>query len=331
MDKNIANYYRGKRVLVTGGAGFIGSNLAIELVATGARVTVLDGFIKDYGANMFNLAPARGSFKLIRADLRRPNTLKKVVPHTHLIFNLAGTLSHVDSMTDPYTDLAINCVAQLHLLETCRKLNPSVTILYAGTRNQYGRAQQLPVDETHPQIPVDINGINSIAGEQYHLMYHRVYGIKTSSLRLANTYGPRHQMRHSRQGVLNYFLRQLIDGTEVTLYGGGKQIRDTNYVDDVVKAFLMAGASSKVWGQAYNLGSEAISLEQFVKTAIKVLGRGSYRKAAFPADRKPIEIGDYVADYRKIKKTLGWQPQVSLEEGIKRTIEYYQKYKKYYW
>lgn len=324
-------FYRNKRVLVTGGAGFIGSNLAIQLVSLGARVTVLDGFIKDYGANLFNLASVRSKITLIRADMRKPNVLKNVVPHTDLIFNLAGTLSHVDSMTDPYTDLEINCVAQLHLLESCRKLNPKVKIIFAGTRNQYGRAQTLPVNENHPQIPIDINGINAIAGEQYHLMYHRVHGLRTSSLRLTNTYGPRHQMRHPRQGVLNYFLRQLIDRKPVVLYGEGTQIRDTNYVDDVVNAMLLAGASEKVWGQAYNLGGEHISLKNFVKTAIKILGHGSYSTKPFPKERATIEIGDYIADYRKIKKTLGWQPRVGLEEGITKTIEYYKTNKKHYW
>ncbi|MBI3260945.1 GDP-mannose 4,6-dehydratase [Candidatus Berkelbacteria bacterium] len=324
-------FYSGKRVLVTGGAGFIGSNLVIELVALGAKVTVLDGFIKDYGANLFNLAPVRGSFKLVRGDMRNRNILKQVVSNCDLIFNLAGTLSHVDSMTDPYTDLEINCVAQLHLLESCRKFNPKAKIIFAGTRNQYGRAQTLPVNENHPQIPIDINGINAIAGEQYHLMYHRVHGLRTSSLRLTNTYGPRHQMRHPRQGILNYFLRQLIDGKQVVLYGTGKQIRDTNYVDDVVNALLRAGTSEKVWGQAYNLGGEPVSLEQFVKTAIKILGRGSYTTKPFPKQRASIEIGDYIADYRKIKKTLGWQPRVSLEDGITKTIKYYKTNKEKYW
>lgn len=324
-------FYRNKRVLVTGGAGFIGSNLAIELVAAGAKVTVFDGFIKDYGANLFNLAPVRSKIKLVRADMRNAGKLNAVVAKRDLIFNLAGTLSHVDSMTDPYTDLEINCVAQLHLLESCRKLNPKAKIIFAGTRNQYGRAQQLPVSEDHPQIPIDINGINAIAGEQYHLMYHRVHGLRTASLRLTNTYGPRHQMRHPRQGVLNYFLRQLIDRKPVVLYGEGRQIRDTNYVDDVVDAMLLTGASEKVWGQAYNLGGEPVSLEHFVETAIKILGRGNYTTKPFPKERANIEIGDYIADYRKIKKTLGWQPRVSLEQGIMKTIEYYKTNKKHYW
>ncbi|MBI3495103.1 GDP-mannose 4,6-dehydratase [Candidatus Berkelbacteria bacterium] len=331
MDTKLSQFYRGKHVLVTGGAGFIGSNLAIELVQLGARVTALDGFIKDYGANLFNLEPVHNKVTLVRMDLRDEKKLPRVVRNQDIIFNLAGTLSHVDSMADPHTDLAMNCVAQLNLLEACRKHNPAVKILFAGTRNQYGRAQKLPVTEDHPQIPIDINGINSIAGEQYHLMYHRVYGIKTTSLRLTNTYGPRHQMKHPRQGVLNWFLRQLIEGKQVTLYGTGKQIRDTNYVDDVVGAFLLAGASAKVWGQAYNLGGDHISLKDFVKTAMQVLGRGSYRTAPFPKDRAPIEIGDYIADWRKIHKTLGWKPRVLLEEGIARTFKYYQQNKKHYW
>ena len=233
-------------------------------------------------------------------------------------------------MRDPFTDLEINCRAQLCLLEACRKFNNKVKIVFAGTRNQYGKALYLPVDEKHLQDPIDINGINSIAAEKYHLLYYRVYGIKTVSLRMSNTYGPRHQMKHSKQGVLNWFIRQLIDGEIINLYGDGSQIRDINFVDDVVDAFLLSASSQKSNGQIYNLGGISLSLKDFVQKAIKILGRGQMKTIKFPKEREEIEIGNYIANAKKIKEELGWQAKISIEEGIKKTVEYYQKYKRAY-
>jgi UDP-glucose 4-epimerase len=206
-----------------------------------------------------------------------------------------------------------------------------VKIVFAGTRNQYGKALYLPVDEKHIQEPTDINGINSIAAEKYHLLYNRIYGIKTVSIRMTNTFGPRHQMKHSKQGVLNWFIRLLMDGKTIKLFGDGSQIRDVNYVDDVVDACLICVKSSKATGEAYNLGGQAITLKEFVEKVIEILGKGRYEIVKFPKDRKSIEIGNYVADIKKIKEQLGWQPKISVEEGIKRTVEYYRKNKKYYW
>jgi len=257
--------------------------------------------------------------------------MDKLVSGHKIIFNLAGTLSHVDSMSDPMTDLEINCRAQLSLLESVRKYNPQARIIYAGTRNQYGKAQYLPVDENHPQEPTDINGINSIAAEKYHLMYFKVYGIKTISLRMTNTYGPRHQMRHPRQGVLNYFIRQIMDGQTVKLFGNGKQIRDINYIDDVCEALYLAGKSGNGWGEAYNLGGMPIALKDFVNQAIKIYGRGKIQEVSFPADRQKIEIGDYIASWKKIRRAFRWQPKVSLDEGIRQSFDYYSLYKKHYW
>ncbi|MBI4066765.1 GDP-mannose 4,6-dehydratase [Candidatus Gottesmanbacteria bacterium] len=327
----MANFYKNRKVLITGGLGFIGSNLAIELVKVGAKVTIIDALIPTYGGNLFNIGTVERRVMWVRGDIREKGIVDKVIKDQEILFNLAGTLSHIDSMTDPMTDLEINCRAQLSLLESVRKYNPSIKIVFAGTRNQYGKAKYLPVDEDHPQEPTDINGINNIAAEKYHLMYTSVYGIPTISLRMTNTYGPRHQMRHPRQGVLNWFVRQVLNGEEIILYGGGKQKRDINYVDDVVSALLIIAESVKGWGQAYNLGGQAVSLENFVRLVIKIAGKGSYKKVAFPTDRKAIEIGDYIADYSKMTKTFGWKPRVSLEEGIKKTIDYYEKYKKYYW
>ncbi len=325
------NFYKNKKVLITGGLGFIGSNLAIKLVDLGAKVEMVDALIADFGGNLFNIEPIKDKVRWIKGDIRDKKITDKMIKDKEIIFNLAGTLSHIDSMLDPLTDLEINCRAQLSLLESVRKLNPKVKIVFAGTRNQYGKAKYLPVDENHPQEPTDINGINNIAAEKYHLMYTSVYSVKTVSLRMTNTYGPRHQMKHPRQGVLNWFIRQIIDGEEVRLFGNGRQIRDVNYIDDVVEALLLVGQSIRGWGEAYNLGGTPVSLLDFVKKTIEVIGKGKYSLQPMPKDRERIEIGDYVADWDKIKKTYGWRPKVTLEEGIRRTVEYYRKYKKYYW
>jgi len=327
----LKNFYKNKRILITGGLGFLGSSLAHELVKLDAKVTVIDSLIDGYGGNVYNIEEIKDKISINISDVRDRYSMDYLVKDKEIMFNLAGTLSHVDSMTDPFSDLEINCKSQLSILESCRNNNPEIKIVWAGTRNQYGRAVYLPVDEKHPQIPTDVNGINNIAGEQYHLLYNKVYGLKTCSLRLTNCYGPRHQMKHSRQGVLNWFIRQIMDGEEIKLFGSGSQIRDINFVDDVSQAFLMVGASDNVWGQAYNLGGEAVSLEEFVKTVIKVYGKGKYSTAKFTEDRKKIEIGDYVANWGKIKHDISWKPSTSLEKGIEKTIQYYEKNKKQYW
>jgi len=318
-------------ILITGGLGFIGSTLAIAEVKRGSKVTVVDALLPDYGGNRFNIKQIAKEIDIKIGDVRNTKLMEKLVKGQDIIYSLAGTLSHVDSMTDPFTDLEINCVSQLTLLEACRKYNPETKIFFAGTRNQYGRAKYLPVDENHPMEPVDVNGINNIAAEWYYRLYHNIHGLKTCSLRLTNTYGPRHQMRHPRQGVLNWFIRQLIDGKTVELFGDGSQIRDINFVSDVVSAFISAADSSKSDGEVFNLGGDAVSLESFVKSAIKVFGKGDFRTIPFPAERKSIEVGDYIADRSKIKAKLGWEPKVSLESGLKKTFDYYLKYKKYYW
>lgn len=331
--ESYSDKYRGKKILITGGLGFIGSNLAIRLVKLKAKVLIIDSLIPKYGGNWFNIEPIKNKVRVNISDIRDRYSLDYLVRQQEIIFNLAGTLSHVDSMTDPFADLEINCVSQLSILEACRKNNPEVKIIFAGTRNQYGKAKYLPVNEKHPLEPTDINGINNLAGEWYHLLYNNVYGIRTCSLRMTNTFGPRHQMKHPRQGVLNWFIRQIIDREEIKLWGSGKQIRDTNYIDDVVEALLLVGTSNskKVWGQAFNLGGTPISLEGFVQKLIKIAGKGRYRTIPYPPDKKPIEIGDYIADWNKIKNAVGWQPKVSLDQGIKKTLRYYQRYQSYYW
>src|SRR3989338_803143 len=325
------NFFVDKEILITGGLGFIGSNLAIKLVELGAKVIILDALIPKFGGNKFNIFPVRNKIIVKIGDMRNPATIKRVVIDKDIIFNLAGTLSHIDSMTDPFTDLEINCRAQLCLLETCRKFNPKVKIIFAGTRNQYGKALYLPVDEKHIQEPTDINGINAIAAEKYHLLYDRIHNIKTVSLLMSNTYGPRHQMKHPKQGVLNWFIRKLLDKQTVELYGDGSQIRDVNYIDDVVDALILCAQSRKNAGEVYNLGGGPQTLKDFVDKAIRILGYGRFKIVPFPKDRKPIEVGNYVADIKKINDELGWYPKVSADDGIRQTIEYYKKFKKHYW
>ncbi|MCG3121269.1 MAG: UDP-glucose 4-epimerase [bacterium] len=324
--------YRGKKVVVTGGLGFIGSTLAIRLAEMGACVTVIDSLIDDYGGNLFNLHGYEDRIRINIADVRTAPTMNYLVRGQHYIFNLAGQVSHLDSMEDPYTDLEINCRSQLSILEACRRFNPEVKIVFAATRQQYGKPQYLPVDERHLMLPTDVNGINKIAGEMYHLLYNNVYGIRACSLRLTNTYGPRMLMKHNRQGFVGVFIRQAMNGEEIKIFGDGKQRRDFNYVDDVVEAFLLVGADDRANGEAFNLGSsEVFNHLDFVKTLIAVAGAGSYTIVPFPENKKKIDIGDYYGNYEKIRSLVGWQPATPLKAGLSKTVAYFQQHQKHYW
>lgn len=329
--EKVFDFYKNKKVLITGGAGFIGSNLAIKLCKLGAKVLIVDSLIEDYGGNIFNLDPIKNKIQLNIADVRTYPTMLYLVKGQDIIFNLAGQVSHTDSMADPWTDLEINCKSQLTILEACKHNNKDVKIVYAGTRQQYGKPNYLPVDEDHIVHPTDVNGINKMAGEWYHILYNNVYGIRAASLRLVNTYGPRQLLKHNRQGFIGWFIKQILENEQIKLYGGGEQIRDFNFVDDVVSAFLIAGASEQVNGSFYNLGgSEPVSLKELVRLMIELAGSGSFLEIPFPTDRKKIDIGDFYSDYSKINYELGWQPKVSLQEGLEKTFSYYKKYKEYY-
>jgi UDP-glucose 4-epimerase len=332
-DFNQHNYltaYKGSKVLITGGAGFLGSNMAHRLVEIGAHVTLVDSMIPTYGGNLFNLEDIINKIHFNISDVRDQNSMSYLVNDIDYIFNLAGQISHLDSMSDPFTDLEINCRSQLALLETCRKINPTVKIVYAGTRQIYGNPDYLPVDENHLVRPVDVNGINKAAGERYHLLYHSVYGMRTASLRLTNCYGPRQWMKDNRLTSQGWLLRLILENKETQLFGDGQQLRDLNYVDDVVDAFLRVGAIEASNGHFFNLGGAPYSLLQQVETMIELAKRGSYRLVPWPPAKKAISIGDYYGDYRKIKAMLGWEPTIDLRTGLKHTIEYYDKYKEYY-
>jgi UDP-glucose 4-epimerase len=322
--------FAGKRVLVTGGLGFIGSNLARSLVALGARVTIVDSLIPEYGGNLRNLAGIAAKVKVHRTDVREHARLAELVRGQEFVFNLAGQTSHMDSMTDPETDLEINCRAQLALLEACRLHNPRVRIVFASTRQIYGRPDYVPVDEKHPVRPVDVNGINKAAGEGFHLLYSRVHGIPATALRLTNTIGPRMRVKDARQTFVGIWIRRLREGEPLEVWGGEQQ-RDFTYVDDAVEAFLLAAARDEAIGQVFNLGGPPpITLARLAEVLVEINEGGSFVVRPFPGDRKKIDIGDYFADDRLIRKKLGWRPRTDLRTALERTVAYYRRELKYY-
>ena len=319
--------YAGKAVLVTGGLGFVGSTLSRRLVDLGAHVTVIDSLIPDYGGNLFNIDGYEDRLIVNIADVRDPFAMRALVKGQDVLFNLAGQVSHMDSMADPFTDLEINARSQLSILEACRHENPAVKVVYAGTRQQYGKPRYLPLDEDHLQAPTDVNGVNKLAGEWYHIVYHTAYGLRTTSLRLTNTYGPRQLIKHNRQGFIGWFIRLAVEGREIQLYGDGSQLRDLTYVDDVVDAFLRAGVGEGTDGNVYNLGGAVpISLLELARLIVQIAGRGSVVLAPWPEERKKIDIGDVYSSYARIEAALGWKPVTALADGLARTVAYYVRY-----
>ncbi|HXV59380.1 MAG TPA: NAD-dependent epimerase/dehydratase family protein [Vicinamibacteria bacterium] len=317
--------FENRKVLITGGLGFIGSNLARTLVHLGGRVLLVDSLIPEYGGNIFNLHGIEDVVRVNIADVRDSNGMRYLVGGQDVLFNLAGQVSHIDSMEDPRTDLEINCTSQLSILEACRRVNPEIRIVYASTRQIYGKAAKLPADESHPIRPTDVNGINKAAGEMYHQIYGRVHGLKTTSLRLTNTYGPRQLVKHNRQGFIGWFIRRVVLGEEILIFGDGEQKRDFNYVDDVVEALLLAASHRSALGEVFNLGAQPpMSIRQYVETLYQVAGVApNYRLVPFPDERRRIDIGDFYTDYGKIERMLGWCPKVTLEQGLASTLAYY--------
>jgi nucleoside-diphosphate-sugar epimerase len=332
MNKNKDNKaFKNKKVLVLGGMGFIGSNLAIRLIDLGADVTIVDSMLPQYGGNLANIDPIKNKCRINFSDIRDQYSLDYLVRDVDIIYSVAGQTSHIESMIDPMTDLEINCKSQLSILESCRKNNPGVKILYASTRQLYGRPQYLPVDEKHPTVPVDVNGINKLSAEKYYALYSEIYGIKYVSLRLTNTYGPRQHLRGGTQGFAGIFIRKAIDHETVYIFGNGKQLRDFNYIDDVVDAFILSTENPYAYGKVYNLGSnEQYSLIDFVKILAKYCSF-KHKLVPFPKEHKLIDIGDYYGDFSLFHKETGWQPKISLEEGLKKTVEYFTLRKKFYW
>jgi UDP-glucose 4-epimerase len=318
--------FEGKKVLVTGGLGFIGSNLATRLVGFGAEVLLVDSLIPEYGGHLFNIQHVRDKVSVNISDVRDEHSMRYLVQGEDFLFNLAGQTSHLDSMTDPTTDLEINARAQLSILECCRKYNPSLKIVFASTRQIYGKPDYLPVNESHPLRPVDVNGINKMAGECYHLLYHAVYGIRSCVLRLTNTYGPRMRVKDARQTFVGVWIRQLMENKPFEVWDG-TQLRDFTYVDDAVDALLMAAGSDHVGGQVFNLGGDCvISLKDLADLLIEIHGGGEYVLRSFPPNRKQIDIGNYYADFSRIRDALNWRPTISLREGLTRTLAFYREH-----
>jgi UDP-glucose 4-epimerase len=322
--------FRGRRVLITGGLGFIGSNLARVLVRLGAKVTILDSLIPEYGGNRRNVAGLERKLDIHLSDVRDRHSLPAFVRGQDFLFNLAGQTSHMDSMADPDTDLEINCRAQLSILEACRQHNPGIRVVFASTRQIYGRPDYLPVDEKHPLRPVDVNGINKLAGEEYHLLYSQVHGIRSTVLRLTNTIGPRMRIKDARQTFVGVWLRQLLEDRPFEVWGG-EQLRDFTYVDDAVEALLLAAVRPAAEGLVFNLGGPPpVTLRQLAELLVAVNGAGKFVTKRFPATRKKIDIGDFYADYGLIASTLGWRPRTDLRTALRRTLVFFRKERAHY-
>jgi UDP-glucose 4-epimerase len=328
---DLREFYGGRRIMITGGLGFIGSNLAHRLVALDARVLLVDSLIPDYGGNLFNVAGIEDRVRVNIADVRQASTMNYLVRDRDVVFNLAGQVSHIDSMRDPHTDLEINCRSQLTLLEACRRNNPAIKVVFAGTRQVYGRPATLPVTEQHLVRPTDINGINKAAGEYYHLVYNNVFGVRACSLRLTNVYGPRQLIRHNRQGFIGWFIRQAIEDAEIQVFGDGSQLRDFVYVDDAAEAFLRAGANDACNGEVFNVGGDQpISHRHLVDLLLELAGTGRVRYVEWPPEKKAIDIGSFYADSGRFRATTGWQPSIPLREGLTRTLAFYRQHRDRY-
>ena len=319
--------WSGRKAIITGGLGFIGSNLAIKLVESGAQVTLVDSLVPEYGGNLFNVADIKEKVSVNISDVRDKFSLRHLVKDQDYLFNLAGQTSHMDSMSDPQSDLEINCKAQLSILEVCREVNSKIRIVFASTRQIYGKPDYLPVDEEHPVRPVDVNGINKMAGEWYHILYNNVYNLGACALRLTNTYGPRMRIKDARQTFLGIWIKKILNGEPFEVWEGS-QLRDFTYVDDCVDAILLAAQSDAAKGKIFNLGgAEApVSLDQLAQLLVSANnGLGEFKRLSFPEDRRKIDIGNYYSNADLIQRTLGWRASIQLEEGLKRTLSFYKK------
>jgi UDP-glucose 4-epimerase len=331
VNTQYTTFYAGRRVMVTGGLGFIGSNLARQLVPLGADVLLVDSMLPGHGGNVFNLDGIADRVRIARTDIRDREAMRALVRDVDVIFNLAGQVSHIDSMRDPYTDLEVNCLSQLSLLEACRDSNRDVKVVFAGTRQIYGRPDSLPVNESHLVRPTDVNGINKAAAEYYHLVYNNVFGIRACSLRLTNVYGPRQLIRHNRQGFIGWFIRLAVEGRTIQIYGDGAQLRDFVYVGDAADAFLRAGASAACDGEVFNVGgAQPISHRDLATLLTSGAGSGRIEYVAWPPEKKAIDIGSFYADSSKFSSATGWAPRVGLADGLASTVAFYRAHYEQY-
>lgn len=319
-------------MLITGGMGFIGSNLAIALVNLGAKVTIVDAMIPGYGGNLFNIKDIRDKVEVNYCDIRDVNAMNHLVINQDFIFHLAGQVDHILSLIDPFPDIDMNIKGTAVIMEACKRNNPAARIIYTGTRGQYGPATSLPVSETAPTMPRGIYEISNLAAEKIIQVYHDVHGIRSIPLRLTNIFGPRAQMHHPRYGVVNWFVRQAIDDQTIQVFGDGQIKRDFLFVDDCVEAMLMCAGTEKAYGEILNVGIDhPTNFINLAKTLIKASGSGKWEFAPFTPERKAQEPGDFYSDITKIRTLVGWEPHTSLEAGLQKTLEYYREFKEYYW
>lgn len=324
--------YQGLNVLLVGGLGLIGANLAILLVQQGAQVTIVDNFLPDHGANLFNIAPIREQVRFQSADLRDPEAMQAAVQGQDIVFNIAAQTSHSDSMREPLLDLDINCKGNLVLLEACRQYNPTVRIVFVGTRAFYGTPQTLPVNEQAALQPQDIYAVNRLAAEQYHFVYQRHYGLSVTSLRLGNLFGPRSQMKHPRYNVLNYFIRMALDDQCIQIYGDGQQQRDYLFIEDACHALALAGIVPEAVGQILNIASgQSVAFKTLIDTLIQLCGRGRWQHAPWPDQAQAYDVGDFCTDISAASRCLGWHPTSSWQDGLAQTVTFYQQYRQHYW
>ena len=326
-EVDLAAAFTGKTALVTGGMGFIGSQVARRLLRLGARVRVIDALLPDCGGNPFNLEDVREQVELRVADLRDPGALDDLLSGCDHVFNLAGKVSHVDSMSQPLDDLEHNVRAQLSLLEACRLRAPKARVVLASTRQVYGRPRYLPLDEDHPCEASDVNGVHKLAAEQYYRVYANSYGIQSFVLRLTNTYGPGQLVKHARQGFIGWFVRLAAEGKTIEVMGDGQQTRDLNHVDDVVTALLLAAVSPRAVGRTYNLGATPpISLGDLAALLVELSEGASWQLVPFPPERARIDVGNAYASYAAIQRDLGWEPRTLLREGLAEMLLFYRRH-----
>jgi UDP-glucose 4-epimerase len=332
MNQEKSVGFKGKKVIVTGGLGFVGSNLSIRLAELGADVLIIDNMLPREGGNMFNIEPVKDKVRVNVSDIRNATSMNHLVKGVDYVFHIAGQVNHVDSVKNPLNDLSINVEGTLIIMEALRMNNPDAKVIFTGTRGEYGSSLKLPVAESHAINPIGIYAITNFAAERIVLTYHNLHNVKSVCLRITNTYGPRHQMAHDEYGVFNWFIRRAMDNELIHLFGDGRILRDYLYIDDLTESLIATALSDKVYGEVYNIGSGVpVSFIELAGKIIEAAGSGKMDHTEFTTERKALEPGDYYADISKIKNAIGWQPKTSLEDGIKKTLEYYRKNKKNYW
>lgn len=324
--------FKGKNILITGGLGFIGSNLALKLIEAGGQVTLVDAMIPGHGGNLFNIEPIKDDVVVNFSDIRDEHSMNYIIRKKDYIFHLAGQNDHILSLTDPFPDIDINIKGSAVLLEACKKFNRDAKLVYTGTRGEYGSAVTLPVREDSPMNPKGIYELSSLTAQKLFKIYHDNHGVHSVTLRLTNIYGERAQMLHSRFGVVNWFIRQALDDKTISVYGDGSLMRDFLYIEDCVRAIIMCAMCDKAYGEVFNVGIDRpTTFLELARTIVEIAGCGRWELAPFTKERLAQEPGHFYSDVSKVRSIVGWDSARGLREGISRTIEYYRKYREHYW